>query len=143
MKTSGEKFMYIEAHPQECTAEELHFHLLALVEELISPQRRARWRLNLIEKPSRAKEHFRDWIPFDDRFCRELTGREGWPQHIEELTGPTPGVYFQPGQEPVKLRASEAASLAAETCADSLLSIIPGRLVVFFNHESQIWLCKK
>jgi len=139
----GEKFEWRDVHPQPCTQEELLSHLAAFVDAFVETRAKARWRLNLVEKPERSAAEFQGWIPLNSRYARELTGRESWPQHIEKLTGDTAGVFYQFGENPVKLRASEAACVACERFADAILSIIPGRKAVLFNHETQVWFCSR
>jgi hypothetical protein len=141
---SGEKFKSIEVHPRPCDAAELSTHLAAFVDGFIVPRWRARWRLNLVEKPERAKKELRGWLPLDDRYCRELVGTQSWPQHIEFHTGRHDGIYFDPwGDKPVRLSVQEASSLASEKVDDAIFSMIPGRLALLFSHESDVWLCKK
>ena len=53
------------------------------------------------------------------------------------------GVYFDGERPPCQMTVAEAATMATEECRDAVLSLNPGRRVLFFHHEGTAWKCER
>ncbi len=80
---------------------------------------------------------------FDERFFRTLKGSESFPDSLFESFGNKLGIYFDGVEPACKITASEASSLAAERDLDTLFSITPGKLALFFYHSGDTLLCER
>jgi hypothetical protein len=56
------------------------------------------------------------------------------------MSGQT-GVYYDFYDQPRNLTIEQATEISVAN--DAIFSIKPGKLALFFFHESEIWLCKK
>tara|TARA_R110000868_G_scaffold88414_1_gene246480 strand:+ start:2166 stop:2609 length:444 start_codon:yes stop_codon:yes gene_type:complete len=77
------------------------------------------------------------WL--DSSKCAKLTGRDKFPQILKEQYGDNIGIYLNFRDSPCFLTLKEAASIHFE---DALFSLDGGKLVFFFTHEDEVYVCK-
>ncbi len=143
-KKESKKFYFIEVEPQSCSSEELELHLRAFGKAFVQSNYVERWNHITLEKPEKAKNELSKLANcFDERFFRILEGSEPFPDSLFEKFGNILGVYFDGVEPTCKITAQEASSLAAERDLDTLFSIIPGKLALFFYHSGDVLLCEK
>ena len=71
------------------------------------------------------------------RLCDEQSRPDEWPRAVAEM-----GVYMADVRVGLTMSVADASSLSIRTCSDAVLSIVPGRLAVFLNHEWGVWYCE-
>ena len=144
-KLSGTPIRYVPVPvvPVPASREEQEAHLRAFIRQFIGAASQARWTHCLLENPERAAGHLhrfdRDQNP---RCCHEIEGAGSFPLSLEAVYGSERGVYFDGEHPPCKMTAAEAASIATEGSRDALLSLLPGRRVLFFHHGGTVWKCE-
>ena len=140
-----DKYERVEVHPLPCSQEELERHLRAFVRSFVQPNRQQRWLHILVQKPSKAEDRmYRLVQDLDDRYCTELKGADNFPLAVAKRIGTKPGAYFDRSGECNKMTAAGAATLASESSMDALLSLIPGKLALYWHHDlGGPWLCKR
>jgi hypothetical protein len=137
------KYSPVGAAPVPATPEEQMIHLQGFIAQFIEPGRRARWTHCLIDRPEKASSHLhRFGADQAARCCTELKGAESFPQFLEATFGLERGLYFDGITAPCKMTAAEAATMAAENFRDVLVSFVPGKKVLFFDHDRAVWRCE-
>jgi hypothetical protein len=138
------KYSPVEVAPLPATLEEQTHHLRGFIERFVASGRRARWTHCLLDSPDKACEHLhRFGTDQEARHCTELSGADCFPRSLEAALGQERGIYFDGITAPCKVTAAEAATMATEHFRDALLSYVPGRRVLFFDHEGAVWLCER
>ena len=144
MEIEPKKFHFIEVTRLPCSAEAAEKHLRAFAESFIEKSFVDRWLHITLEKPKKAEEELRKFeTHLDERYCRMLHGADSFPVSLAEVYGAKLGMYFDGSEPACRMTAPEAASLAAERNADTLFSITPGKLALFFFHEGYAWKCER
>jgi hypothetical protein len=143
-KKESKRFYFVEVEPQSCSPEEIEIHLRAFGKAFIQSNQLERWNHITLEKPEKAKNELSKLASyFDERFFRTLKGSESFPDSLFESFGNKLGIYFDGVEPACKITASEASSLAAERDLDTLFSITPGKLALFFYHSGDTLLCER
>jgi hypothetical protein len=145
-KTSGKSIQYVLVHaaPVPATREEQDTHLRAFIRQFITPAAQNRWAHCLLESSEKAAGHLHRFErDLDPRYCREMKGPDAFPLSLEAVYGSERGVYFDGKRPPCQMTAAEAATMATEESRDALLSLSPGRRVLFFHHEGTAWKCER
>lgn len=139
-----EKFYFVEVKPQPCSAAELKMHLAEFGHAFVSRDRRERWTHITQERPEKAKDEIGKLIwETNEQLHEPLFGSNGFPNALKKRFGNKMGVYFNGIDEPCKVTAVEASSLAASYPVDALFSIMPGKLAIFFFHEGDVIVFEK
>jgi hypothetical protein len=145
-ETSGTPVQYVpvQAAPVPATREEQDNHLRAFIRQFIVPVAQSRRAHCLLESPEKAAGHLHRFErDLDPRYCREMKGPDAFPLSLEAVYGTERGVYFDGERLPCQITAAEAATIATEQGGDALLSLIPGRRVLFFHHGGTAWKCEQ
>jgi hypothetical protein len=143
-KNAPEKFYFVEVNAEPCTKSELRMHLAEFGRAFIARNHLDRWTHVTQERPAKAKDELGKFIlAIDEKFQETLYGSDGFPNALAKRFSGEPGVYFDGIEEPCKVTAVEASTLAVERTADALFSIVPGRLAIFFFHEGDVILFQK
>jgi hypothetical protein len=138
------KYSPVEVAPLSATPEEQTQHLRDFIEQFIVYGRQARWTHCLLDSPEKAAEHLhRFGTDQEARHCAVLKGANSFPQALAITFGLERGLYFDGIAAPCKMTAAEAATMAAEHFRDALLSFVPGKKVLFFDHDGSVWLCER
>ena len=133
---------------------EIALHLREFIRAFISKKYQNRWMHIIFEKPEKGKIEFSKFENhLNENYCKLL---DTYPEindftflnsffiqkgiGIQQFVELTPGILYQPGFKPIKITFNEAMRKANW---DSIFSIIPGKLAVFFYHEGWSWLCYK
>lgn len=144
----------VEVRRQHCSDEELDTHLRAFVSSFIIKESQERWLDFLVEKRSKwyppalskhnkyySKAHgeFEMYFPLNGDCYNLIQGVEAYPMSLLEIYGATRGIYFDLREPACKLTPAEAASLVmgpdSNRGGTALLSLIPGKKVLYFNYE--------
>jgi hypothetical protein len=144
-KTSGTPMKYapVAVAPVPVTLEEQTQHLRGFIGRFIAPDRQARWTHCLLDSPGKASGHLhRFGSDLEARHCTELRGSDNFPQALATTFGSERGVYFDGTAAPCKMTAAEAATLATEHFRDVLISFVPGKKALFFDHDGSVWRCE-
>ena len=111
-----------------------HFEaLLSFVDAFVISDRKARWR-ELLSKggESAFKNRAKLMNAFDPRFCKQV-------DDIESLDPSIEGVFYDFYSEPRAAKLSDAI----DDVGDSIFVIKPGRLALYFSHETWVWLFER
>ena len=107
-------------------------HLSAFVDAFVVPARRERWKYLLARRRKGAlRDSTRLMGHLDMRLSKQVDGNF-------ELTLNTQGVFYDFYHEP-RLISLEKAEDASRN-QDAILSVIPGKLAVYWSHEGWSWL---
>jgi hypothetical protein len=137
------KYSPVETAPVPATLEEQMMHLHGFIAQFIEPGRRDRWTHCLLDSPEKASGHLHRFSADQEACCcTELKGAESFPKSLEATFGMERGLYFDGLTIPCKMTAAEAATMAAENFRDVLLSLVPGKRVLFFDHGGAVWRCE-
>jgi hypothetical protein len=119
-------------------------HLRAFVSAFINADAQGRWDHCLFAVPQRAQQQLQRFhLNLDPAYCRELQGGEGFPLRLAEVYGNQVGVYFDCESNALIVTAAEAATLVVEYGVDALLSLVPGKRALCFDHDGGIWACER
>ncbi|MBL8122611.1 MAG: hypothetical protein JNJ39_00765 [Blastocatellia bacterium] len=139
-----EQFYFVEVHAQQCSAEELKHHLSEFGKAFIDRSHRDRWFHVTQEKPEKASDELGRLLwGVNEKYRRPMDGSSAFPNSLERRFGKKRGVYFDGIDDPCKVSAVEASTLAAERGNDALFSIDPGKLAIFFFHHGDVVLFEK
>ena len=139
-----EKFYFVEVHAQPCTPDELQLHLAEFGKAFIDRNHVDRWLHVTQEKPEKASDELGKLMwRVNEKYRQRLDGSSGFPNSLERRFGSKRGVYFDGIDEPCKVTAVEASTLAAERSYDALFSITPGKSAIFFFHHGDVVLFEK
>lgn len=143
-RNEPEKFYYVEVHPVICSPDELDFHLAEFGKAFMDRNHIHRWIHITQEKPEKASDELGKLLwGIDTKFQHVVSGSSAFPDSLERRFGVTRGVYFDGMEEPCKVTAMEASTLAAERSYDALFSIIPGESAIFFFHHGDVIFLEK
>lgn len=138
------KFYFVDVEPKPCGEAELSEHLEAFGLSFVSKRLRDRWDYVTKERPDKAKNELAKIASEIDKGSQTLlSGSEGFPEALHRRFGNLNGIYFDGVEEPCKISAAEAASLAAERDSDALFSVSPGKSAIFFYHGGDVVLIQK
>lgn len=110
-------------------------HMTAFVESFVEGNRRDRWLYLLLERP---KNVFRNSHKLYNDLNRSQCFR---CKDTNEIALDQRGVYYDFYSAPKNLTLREALLVGADS--DGIFSIKPGKIALYFFHESEIWLCKR
>ena len=142
-KKEGEKYVPVPVNPLPAPTADAEEHLRAFIAAFIQAPPRYRWEHCLIEAPEKAQErlgHFH--IDLDPAHYRYLRGAERFPLQLASVYGNPIGVFFD-GKPARLVTAAEAATLATDDFSNALLSLVPGKRVLCFDHEGGVWACER
>lgn len=109
-------------------------HMSAFVASFVVARKRERWLYLLTQRPKKiGRDSPKLHSDLDRRTCRRF---ENHPE-LQKIV--PPGVFFEFGDT---ARWIDAATALSFPYSDSILSIVPGRLAIFFFHECETWLCE-
>ena len=139
-----QKFQPVPVKRRTCSAEELYHHLEAFVRAFIEAPRRHRCRHVLLERPEKARLEMHNFERYlDDRYCTLLDSSASFPHALAVRFGDNVGVYFDCNGKSWTVTASEAATVAESDYTDAILSLDPGRTVLYFHHDTGTYLCRR
>lgn len=109
-------------------------HMSAFVASFVEARKRERWLYLLTNRPKRiGRDSHKLHSDLDRRTCRRF-------EHYPELQKiKAPGVFYEFRDEARWVDVTTALSFPYD---DTVLSIVPGRLAIFFFHELETWLCE-
>lgn len=109
-------------------------HMSAFVSSFVESRKRERWLFLLTQRPKRiGRDSHKMHSDLDRRTCRRFE----IPSELEKIR--SPGVFYEFRDQ---ARWVDAPTALALPYFDSILSIVPGRLAIFFFHELETWLCE-
>ena len=136
--------MPVDVKALSCPPEEAAKHLRAFAESFIAKNHIDRWIHILLEKPEKAEDYLHKFEhQLNEKYCKELGGAESFPASLSESYKSKRGVYFDGSEPPSLMTAAEAASISTEKFADAVISIVPGKLALFFHHDGWTWICER
>ena len=97
----------------------------------------------MLESPGKAAGHLHCFDRDQYSCCCQIKGPDAFPLVLEAVFGPERGLYFDGRRSPCWMTAAEAATIATEEGNDALLSLAPGRRVLFFHHQGGVWKCER
>jgi hypothetical protein len=119
-------------------------HLRAFIAAFVRPHARSRWIHCLLEEPEKARGHlYRFALDQESCYCTELKGADGFPAALASVYGSERGLYVDGRTPPCTMTAAEAATMATENGCDAVISFVPGRRALFFDHEGTAWRCER
>ncbi len=139
-----EKFYFVEVHSHPCSPHELQLHLTEFGKAFIDRNHIDRWVHVTRERPEKASSELGKLLwGVDEKYQQRLGGSSAFPDSLERRFGGQRGVYFDGIDEPCKVTAVEASTLAAERSNDALFSLTAGKLAIFFFHHGDVILFDK
>jgi hypothetical protein len=143
-KSEGEKYAPVPVNPRTASTADVEEHLRAFVATFIQSPARHRWEHCLLVVPQKARQHLAHfYVDFEHALCRRILGGDRFPLRLAGIYGNQVGVYFDGNPNVLLVTAAEAATLATEDFSDALLSLVPGKLALFFEHEGGVWACER
>jgi hypothetical protein len=143
-KAVGEKCVPVPINSRPAPATEVEVHLRGFIAAFIQPRAQSRWEHCLLEDPEKAREHLQHFHrDLDPAHCRALRGADCFPRRLAGAYGDPVGVYFTGNSGAQLVTAAEAATLATGDFADALLSLVPGKRALCFDHDGGVWACER
>lgn len=138
------KYQPVPVAPVPATRDEQERHLRAFIREFIRPTAQSRRTHCLLDSPEKAAEHMHRFEHDQEpRSCNPMKGAEAFPCSLEQAYGNERGLYFDGERPPCRMTAAEAATMATEQSRDALLSLTPGKRVLFFHPDGIAWKCEQ
>lgn len=120
---------------QNTSAEVYEEHIRAFVASFIEKMRQDRWLYLLLERPKSAfKNSHKLYGDISRKYCVPS-------DNINSLLPKQVGVYYDFYFAPCDLTVEDAITISSGN--DAIFSIHPGKLAIYFFHESEILLCQR